>query len=88
MTALTGEAEIGQVYTGKVVKIVNFGAFVNLKPGKDGLVHISQIAEYRIESVEAELSEGQTVNVKVLDVDKLGRVKLTMKEVQQPQAGE
>ncbi|MDE0302868.1 MAG: S1 RNA-binding domain-containing protein, partial [Gammaproteobacteria bacterium] len=81
MTALTGEAEIGQVYTGKVVKIVNFGAFVNLKPGKDGLVHISQIAEYRIESVEAELSEGQTVNVKVLDVDEQGRVKLTMKEV-------
>ncbi|MCY3853433.1 MAG: S1 RNA-binding domain-containing protein [Gammaproteobacteria bacterium] len=88
MTALTGEAEIGQVYTGKVVKIVNFGAFVNLKPGKDGLVHISQIAEYRIESVEAELSEGQTVNVKVLDVDEQGRVKLTMKEVQPPQAGE
>ena len=88
MTALTGEAEIGQVYTGKVVKIVNFGAFVNLKPGKDGLVHISQIAEYRIESVEAELSEGQTVNVKVLDVDEQGRVKLTMKEVQQPQPGE
>ena len=88
MTALTGEAEIGQVYTGKVVKIVNFGAFVNLKPGKDGLVHISQIAEYRIESVEAELSEGQTVNVKVLDVDEQGRVKLTMKEVPQPQAGE
>ena len=88
MTALTGEAEVGQVYTGKVVKIVNFGAFVNLKPGKDGLVHISQIAEYRIESVEAELSEGQTVNVKVLDVDEQGRVKLTMKEVQQPQAGE
>ena len=88
MTALTGEAEIGQVYTGKVVKIVNFGAFVNLKPGKDGLVHISQIAEYRIKSVEAELSEGQTVNVKVLDVDEQGRVKLTMKEVQQPQPGE
>ncbi|MCY3853434.1 MAG: S1 RNA-binding domain-containing protein [Gammaproteobacteria bacterium] len=88
MTALTGEAEIGQVYTGKVVKIVNFGAFVNLKPGKDGLVHISQIAEYRIESVEAELSEGQTVNVKVLDVDEQGRVKLTMKEVPQPQPGE
>jgi len=88
MTALTGEAEIGQVYTGKVVKIVNFGAFVNLKPGKDGLVHISQIAEYRIESVEAELSEGQMVNVKVLDVDEQGRVKLTMKEVPQPQPGE
>lgn len=88
MTALTGEAEIGQVYTGKVVKIVNFGAFVNLKPGKDGLVHISQIAEYRIESVEAELSEGQAVNVKVLDVDEQGRVKLTMKEVPQPQPGE
>ena len=85
---LTSEVEIGKVYTGKVVRIMDFGAFVGLKPGKDGLVHISQIAEYRVKSVDDELSEGQTVNVKVLDVDKLGRVKLTMKEVQQPQAGE
>ena len=85
---LTSEVEIGKIYTGKVVRIMDFGAFVGLKPGKDGLVHISQIAEYRVKSVDDELSEGQTVNVKVLDVDKLGRVKLTMKEVQQPQAGE
>ena len=85
---LTSEVEIGKVYTGKVVRIMDFGAFVGLKPGKDGLVHISQIAEYRVKSVDDELSEGQTVNVKVLDVDKLGRVKLTMKEVQQPQPGE
>ncbi len=85
---LTSEVEIGKVYTGKVVRIMDFGAFVGLKPGKDGLVHISQIAEYRVKSVDDELSEGQMVNVKVLDVDKLGRVKLTMKEVQQPQPGE
>ena len=85
---LTSEVEIGKVYTGKVVRIMDFGAFVGLKPGKDGLVHISQIADYRVKSVDDELSEGQMVNVKVLDVDKLGRVKLTMKEVQQPQPGE
>ena len=85
---LTSEVEIGKIYTGKVVRIMDFGAFVGLKPGKDGLVHISQIAEYRVKSVDDELSEGQMVNVRVLDVDKLGRVKLTMKEVQQPQPGE
>ena len=85
---LTSEVEIGKVYTGKVVRIMDFGAFVGLKPGKDGLVHISQIADYRVKSVDDELSEGQMVNVKVLDVDKLGRVKLTMKEVRQPQPGE
>ena len=85
---LTSEVEIGKVYTGKVVRIMDFGAFVGVLPGKDGLVHISQISERRVKSVDSELSEGQVVNVKVLDVDKLGRVKLTMKEVRQPQPGE
>ena len=83
---LTSEVEIGKIYTGKVVRIMDFGAFVGVLPGKDGLVHISQISERRVESVASELSEGQMVNVRVLDVDKLGRVKLTMKEVEQPQA--
>ncbi len=81
---LTGEVEIGKTYTGKVVRIMDFGAFIGALPGRDGLVHISQIAEYRVKSVDDELSEGQVVNVKVLDIDEQGRVKLTMKEVQQP----
>ena len=81
---LTSEVEIGKTYTGKVVRIMDFGAFVSLLPGKDGLVHISQICERRIKSVDTELSEGQTVNVKVLDVDRQGRVKLTMRDVAQP----
>ncbi len=81
---LTSEVEIGKIYTGKVVRIMDFGAFVSLLPGKDGLVHISQISEHRVKSVDSELSEGQVVCVKVLDVDKLGRVKLTMKGVTQP----
>ncbi len=85
---LTSEVEIGKIYTGKVVRIMDFGAFVGILPGKDGLVHISQISEHRVKSVDSELSEGQVVNVRVLDVDKLGRVKLTMKEVRQPRPGE
>ena len=84
---LTSEVEIGKIYTGKVVRIMDFGAFVGILPGKDGLVHISQISDYRVKSVEDELSEGQVVNVKVLDVDKIGRVKLTMREVTQPPQG-
>ncbi len=84
---LTSEVEIGKTYTGKVVRIMDFGAFVSLLPGKDGLVHISQISEHRVKSVDAELSEGQTVNVTVLDIDRQGRVKLTMKGVAQPDAG-
>ena len=79
---LTADVEVGRVYRGRVERIVDFGAFVNLLPGKDGLVHISQIADRRIESVREELGEGQEVLVKVLDVDQRGRVKLSMKEVQ------
>ena len=79
--AITAEAEVGAIYTGKVIKIVDFGAFVNILPGKDGLVHISQIAQERVESVHDYLSEGQDVRVKVLDVDQRGRIKLSMKEV-------
>ena len=79
--AITAEAEIGEVYTGKVARIVDFGAFVTILPGKDGLVHISQIADERVENVTDYLSEGQEVQVKVLDVDQRGRIKLSMREV-------
>ena len=79
--AITAEAEVGEIYTGKVARIVDFGAFVNILPGKDGLVHISQIADERVENVSDYLSEGQEVQVKVLDVDQRGRIKLSMREV-------
>ncbi|ROO28332.1 polynucleotide phosphorylase/polyadenylase [Salinisphaera orenii MK-B5] len=78
---ITRDIEAGQVYEGKVVRIVDFGAFVNLVPGRDGLVHISQIADHRVEKVSDELEEGQTVRVKVLEVDRQGRVRLSMKEL-------
>ena len=81
IVAITAEAEIGQIYEGKVERIVDFGAFVNILPGKDGLVHISQISAERVENVTDVLSEGQMVKVKVLDVDNRGRIKLSMKEL-------
>ena len=79
--AITAEAEVGAIYEGSVARIVDFGAFINILPGKDGLLHISQIAEERIEKVTDVLAEGQVVKVKVLDVDQRGRIKLSMKEV-------
>jgi len=86
---ITAEVEVGRIYKGKVERIVDFGAFVNILPGKDGLVHISQIADRRIANVTDELSEGQEVMVKVLDVDARGRVKLSMKDVREgEEAGE
>ncbi|MBB3167566.1 polyribonucleotide nucleotidyltransferase [Simiduia aestuariiviva] len=78
--AITAEAEIGTIYEGKVVRIVDFGAFVNFLPGKDGLVHISQIADERVNDVNDYLKEGQMVRVKCLDVDQRGRIKLSIKE--------
>ena len=72
---------MGAVYTGTVARIVDFGAFVNILPGKDGLVHISQIANERVENVSDHLKEGQEVQVKVLDVDQRGRIKLSIKEL-------
>lgn len=78
--AITAEAEIGEIYEGKVVRIVDFGAFVNFLPGKDGLVHISQIADERVNNVSDYLKEGQVVKVKCLDVDQRGRIKLSIKE--------
>ncbi|MGB1090511.1 MAG: polyribonucleotide nucleotidyltransferase, partial [Oceanobacter sp.] len=82
--ALTAEIEVGTTYTGKVSKIVDFGAFITVLPGKDGLLHISQISEERVENVSDYLKEGQMINVHVMDVDPKGRVKLTMKGVEQP----
>jgi polyribonucleotide nucleotidyltransferase len=79
--SITADVEVGTVYEGKVAKLMDFGAFVNILPGKDGLVHISQISEERVESVSDKLSEGDIVRVKVLEVDKQGRIRLSMKAV-------
>jgi polyribonucleotide nucleotidyltransferase len=78
---LTADVEVGSVYEGKVVKLMDFGAFVTILPGKDGLVHISQISDERVEKVSDKLSEGDTIKVKVLEVDKQGRIRLSMKAV-------
>ena len=78
---LTAEVEVGQTYDGKVAKIMDFGAFVTILPGKDGLVHISQISEERVANVSDKLSEGDRVRVKVLEIDKQGRIRLSMKAV-------
>lgn len=78
--AITAEAEIGKIYEGKVERIVDFGAFVNILPGKDGLVHISQISDQRVEKVTDVLKEGQIIRVMVVDVDNRGRIKLSMKD--------
>ena len=81
--AITADIEVGVTYEGKVSKIVDFGAFITVLPGKDGLLHISQISEERVENVTDFLTEGQMVKVHVMDVDPKGRVKLTMKGVEQ-----
>ncbi|PHS73815.1 MAG: polyribonucleotide nucleotidyltransferase [Cycloclasticus sp.] len=78
---ITAEIEVGRIYEGKVVRLMDFGAFVSILPGKDGLVHISQISEERVEKVSDKLAEGDVVKVKVLEVDRQGRVRLSMKEV-------
>jgi polyribonucleotide nucleotidyltransferase len=78
---ITAEVEVGMVYEGKVAKLMDFGAFVTILPGKDGLVHISQISDERVENVSDKLSEGDIVKVKVLEIDKQGRIRLSMKAV-------
>ncbi|HED19808.1 MAG TPA: polyribonucleotide nucleotidyltransferase [Gammaproteobacteria bacterium] len=78
---LTADVEVGTIYEGKVAKLMDFGAFVTILPGKDGLVHISQICEERVEKVSDKLTEGDTIKVKVLEVDKQGRIRLSMKAV-------
>ena len=79
--AITADVEVGEIYEGRVQKLMDFGAFVNILPGKDGLVHISQISNERVENVSDKLSEGDVVKVKVLEVDKQGRIRLSMKAV-------
>ena len=76
------EPEIGKIYEGKVVKLMDFGAFVNFMGSKDGLVHISQLKNERVEKVSDVINEGDVVKVKVLDIDSRGKVKLSMKEVE------
>ena len=78
---ITAEVEVGKIYRGRVAKLMDFGAFVNILPGKDGLVHISQICEERVQNVSDKLSEGDYVRVKVLEIDRQGRVRLSMKAV-------
>jgi polyribonucleotide nucleotidyltransferase len=83
---ITAEVEIGKIYEGTVLKILDFGAIVQLLPGKDGLLHISQIAQERVNKVEDYVKEGQVVRVKVLETDDRGRVKLSMKAAAAEQA--
>ena len=85
---ITADVEVGKVYNGRVTKIMDFGAFVTIIPGKDGLVHISQICEERVNNVTDKLSEGQFVDVKVLEIDKQGRIRLSMKAIGEDEAQE
>jgi polyribonucleotide nucleotidyltransferase len=78
---ITAEVEVGQIYEGKVVRLMDFGAFVQILPGKDGLVHISQISDKRVEKVSDELNEGDIIKVKVLEVDRQGRIRLSMRDL-------
>jgi polyribonucleotide nucleotidyltransferase len=80
---LTADIEVGMIYEGKVAKLMDFGAFVTILPGKDGLVHISQISRERVENVGDKLKEGEVVRVKVLEVDKQGRIRLSMKALEE-----
>ncbi len=84
--AITTDVLVGAIYEGRVQKLMDFGAFVNILPGKDGLVHISQISHDRVENVSDKLSEGDTVKVKVLEIDKQGRIRLSMKAVDEQEA--
>jgi polyribonucleotide nucleotidyltransferase len=85
---ITADIEVGKIYEGKVAKLMDFGAFVNILPGKDGLVHISQICEERVENVSDKLSEGEFVKVRVLEIDRQGRVRLSMKAVNEEEIQE
>ncbi|MCG7894850.1 MAG: polyribonucleotide nucleotidyltransferase [Candidatus Thiodiazotropha taylori] len=83
---ITADVEVGTIYEGKVAKLMDFGAFVTILPGKDGLVHISQISNERVEKVSDKLAEGDVVKVKVLEVDKQGRIRLSMKAIDEAEA--
>ena len=79
---ITADVEVGRIYEGRVARLMDFGAFVTILPGRDGLVHISQISNDRVERVADMLNEGDLVKVKVLEVDRQGRVRLSMKDVE------
>jgi len=83
---ITADVEVGKIYEGKVVRLMDFGAFVTILPGRDGLVHISQISDERVQKVSDKLKEGDVVRVKVLEVDKQGRIRLSMKAVAEDEA--
>ena len=82
---ITAEVEVGRIYDGTVLKLLDFGAIVSVLPGKDGLLHISQIAHERVAAVADHLKEGQAVRVKVLEADDKGRLRLSMKAVSEPE---
>ncbi len=75
------DVEVGQIYEGRVAKLMDFGAFVTILPGKDGLVHISEISDERVERVSDKLNEGDIIRVKVLEVDRQGRIRLSMRNL-------
>ena len=81
---ITADVEVGRVYEGKVARLMDFGAFVTILPGRDGLVHISQISNERVERVSDKLKEGDVIRVKVLEVDRQGRIRLSMRDVGAP----
>ena len=81
--SITKDIEIGDQMSGKVVKLMDFGAFVSLKPGKDGFLHISEIKQERVENINDVLEQGQEINIKVVNIDPQNRIKLTMKDVEQ-----
>jgi polyribonucleotide nucleotidyltransferase len=85
--AITAEVEVGRVYEGTVLRLLDFGAIVSVLPGKDGLLHISQIAHERVNNVSDYLKEGQHVRVKVLEADEKGRIRLSMKAVGEDKGG-
>jgi polyribonucleotide nucleotidyltransferase len=78
---ITADVEVGRIYEGKVARLMDFGAFVTILPGRDGLVHISQISNERVERVSDKLKEGDVIKVKVLEVDRQGRIRLSMRDV-------
>ena len=78
---ITADVEVGRIYEGKVARLMDFGAFVTILPGRDGLVHISQISNERVEKVSDKLNEGDVIRVKVLEVDRQGRIRLSMRDV-------
>jgi polyribonucleotide nucleotidyltransferase len=84
--SITSDVEPGRIYEGKVAKLMDFGAFVTILPGRDGLVHVSQISNERVEKVSDKLKEGDIVRVKVLEVDKQGRIRLSIKAVLEDEA--